>query len=71
MSANDGVECRVPSAGIKPWFYLQKLGFFCIKTKNPMHQPEKVGFFPPLHGSEECVGPLHSSKTRIMFIQDM
>ena len=21
---------------------------FCIKTKNPMHRLEKVGFFPPL-----------------------
>ena len=27
MFANGGAECQVPSAGINPWFHLQKPDF--------------------------------------------
>ena len=38
----------VPSARIKPWFYSNKLGFFCFKAKNPTHRLEKkLCFFHP------------------------
>ena len=33
MFADAGVDCQVPSAGIKRWFYLQKLGFFALTPK--------------------------------------
>ena len=37
-------------------------GFYCIKTKNPMHRLEKVGFFPPLvNGGCVVVGKPHPS----------
>lgn len=45
MFANDGANCQVRSANIKPCFYSQKLGFFCIKTKTLMYRPKKVTFF--------------------------
>ena len=47
MSANVGTDCQMLIAGIKLWFIRKNWGF-CINTKNPMHRPEKVGFFPPL-----------------------
>ena len=48
MFTNGGANCQVPGAGITPWFHLQKAVFY-IKTKNPMHLPEKkVGIFPTL-----------------------
>ena len=47
MSANGGVGIRMVAAWITPWFYSHKSGF-CIKTKHPMHLPQKVGFSPPL-----------------------
>ena len=48
-SVNDGVDCRLSSVRLKPWFYLQKSDFFSIKSQSPMHWPEKLGFFHPWH----------------------
>ena len=49
MSANGGAECSE-----KAMVLFATIESFCIKTKNPIHRPEKVGFFAPLHS---CLGP--------------
>jgi hypothetical protein len=52
MFASDGANCQVPSVGIEPWFYSQKLGFLHYNQK-PNASAEKVGFFPSLVGCSQ------------------
>ena len=53
MSVNDDAnDYRVLSVGIKPWFFFPQKSGFCIRTKNSMHRPKKIGFF---HTLDKCI----------------
>ena len=58
MFVNDGVGCHAPSVGMKPWFYLEKSGFFAFKPKTQCISREKAGLFPPLGKTTNLCGSM-------------
>jgi hypothetical protein len=47
MSANDDANCQMPSVGIKPWSYSQKLGLL-HQNQKPNTSARKIWVFSTL-----------------------
>ena len=49
MTADDDVDCQVPSVGILPWFFFPEIGFLALKLKTNASVGKVGFFFHPCH----------------------